>query len=117
MTREQDVSTDTSVSVEVPVKPKLLDRRAIFKTVDLKIETVSIPEWGGSVKVRGMTGAERDAFESHLVTQDKKGRTQTNMRNARARIVVMCTIDDEGKQIFQEGDIADLGRKSAAALD
>lgn len=102
---------------KVAVKPKLLDRNAIFQTVDLKIETVNVPEWGGAVKVRGMTGAERDLFESHLITQDAKGRTKTNMRNARARIVVICCVDDDGKQIFQEGDIADLSRKSASALD
>jgi hypothetical protein len=41
-----------------------LTRDSILNAKDLKKELVKVPEWGGEVYVRCMTGSERDAFES-----------------------------------------------------
>jgi len=51
----------------------LLTRDAILEAQDLQHEEVYIPEWGGSVRVRTLTGAERDAFEQSIV--DQRART------------------------------------------
>ena len=40
-----------------------LSRDDVFKKVSLATEEVEVPEWGGSLLVRGMTGKERDMFE------------------------------------------------------
>ncbi len=37
---------------------------------DLPRETVSVPEWGGEVLVRTMSGTDRDAFEASLLEKD-----------------------------------------------
>ena len=38
-----------------------LDKAAILTADDLGRREVAVPEWGGTVLIRGLTGAERDA--------------------------------------------------------
>ena len=90
-----------------------LTKEQILQANDLKIETVDVPEWGGSVGVRTMTGTERDSFEQSIV--EKKGKT--NLSNIRARLCALTVVDDSGNRLFNDSDIAELGKKSAAALD
>lgn len=93
-----------------------LNREAILKANDIEKREVYIPEWGGSVYVRGMSGRERDQFEASIIRQ--RGRnTEINMKNARAKLVVMCTVDQEGNRLFTDADVAPLADKSAKALD
>lgn len=94
----------------------LLTRDQILSAEDLKRETLDVPEWGGEVIVRSLTGAERDAFEDSVVRQRGKTR-ELNLRNARARLVSLSLIDESGSRLFSDGDVEALGRKSAAALD
>lgn len=100
------------MSKSIPV----LSRDQILKADDLAIEQVEVPEWGGTVLVRGLTGEERDMYEQSLVEGRGKN-AQMNLRNARAKLVVLCVVDEAGKPLFQRADVAVLGRKSAAALD
>ena len=94
----------------------ILSREAILRATDLKSERVEVPEWGGCVTVRSMTGFERDAFEASLF--DGKGASRKEkLANLRARLVAFCVVDAEGKRIFSDSDAEALGRKSAAALD
>lgn len=93
----------------------ILSREQILEAKDLVTEAVEVPEWGGSVLVKSLTGAERDQYESAIVEQ--KGRdTKVNLRNARARLVALSVVDEEGKRLFSPNDVSLLGAKSAAAL-
>jgi len=94
----------------------LLDRKTILEAKDLITKTVNVPEWGGDVKIRSMTGTERDAFEASLF-EGKGDNRQTNMKNLRAKLLAKCLVDQDGKNLFSEKDITDLGGKSAKALD
>lgn len=89
----------------------MLDKAAILAADDLPRETVAVPEWGGEVCVRTMTGTERDAFESGLLA--KEGR----MENVRARLVSLTLCDEQGERLFDDAEVATLGKKSARALD
>ena len=93
-----------------------LSRDAILDANDRAYETVSCPEWGGDVRLRSITGAERDQYEQGLMQQRGKDR-QMNLRNARAKLIVMCAVDEAGKRLFTDQDVAALGRKSAKPLD
>ena len=94
----------------------LLTRDEILKAQDLQTQVVAVPEWGGSVKVQGMTGTDRDAFEADIV--QKKGKDfSVNMRNIRAKLVAVSLVNGDGNRIFTDKDIVALGKKSAAALD
>jgi len=89
-------------------------RSTILQVEDLPSEKVEVPEWGVTVWVRSMSGRDRDMFESQMADLSGKGKT---MDNFRARMTVFCTIDEKGKRIFKDGDIAALGDKSGQALD
>ena len=89
----------------------ILSKDAILAADDLPRETVSVPEWGGEVLVRTMSGTDRDAFEASLLEKDGR------MENVRARLVALTLCDFQGDRLFDDSEIAALGRKSARALD
>ena len=93
----------------------MLTRDEILKKVDTQIKIVKVPEWGGDVRVRGMTGEERDAFEGSIVTV-VGGKSVVDTKNIRAKLIVQCAVDGKGERIFGMEDIVALGKKSAAAL-
>jgi hypothetical protein len=94
----------------------LLTKDAILAANDLVTEDVEVPEWGGTVRVRTISGAERDAFEQAIVTRKGKN-VQTNLANIRAKMVALCVVDENGQRLFADKDVLLLGTKSAAALD
>ncbi len=91
----------------------LLTKEQILKQDDLKSEIVDVPEWGGNVRVCTMSGFARDRFEAGIT--GKNG--GTNMSNIRAKLAAATIVDEDGKLLFDEADIAKLGNKSCAALD
>lgn len=94
-----------------------LSRDDILKAEDNASEEVQVPEWGGAVLVRGMTGRERDEFELSLMEQGRGGRMTRNLTNTRAKLVSRCVVDDDGKRLFTAADIQALGDKNAAAIE
>lgn len=94
----------------------LLNRDAILAASDLVYKDVDVPEWGGTVRVRGLTGAERDQYEQSVMIQQGK-RTRMNLLNARAKLVALTVVDDAGKRLFSDQDIEVLGAKCATALE
>jgi hypothetical protein len=95
----------------------ILRREAILAARDIQTELVPVPEWGGSVMVRGLSGRERDAFEASVVEQKGK-KTEYNLRNVRARFVALCLVDEAGARLFTDpADVLLLGNKSARALE
>ena len=91
----------------------ILTKADILKAVDNRTKKVDCPEWGGSVLVSTMSGFARDQFEGSIV--GKGGGTNTT--NIRAKLAVATVVDEQGNLIFNEKDIAALGKKSAVALD
>jgi len=84
-----------------------LTKEQIIGANDLTKEEVDVPEWGGSVIVRTMTGTERDRFEATIIGKDQS--------NFRAALLSLCLIDDKGQRLFDNP--VELGKKSAAILD
>lgn len=98
-------------------KPVALTREDILDTKDIGEELVTVPEWNGTVLVRGLTGTERDEFERSCVSGRGK-KAEVNLRNFRAKLVVMCARTPDGSSpLFLENDADALGKKSAAAIE
>lgn len=92
----------------------------ILALQDLVHEDVSVPEWGAVVRIRALTGLERDRYEESLTIVRQQGKKQTreaHMANARAKLVALCAINEDGTPLFERAQVDALGAKSAAALD
>lgn len=94
----------------------LLSKTDILSINDLKTEDVAVPEWAGTVRIRSLTGRERDTFEASLVRGEGKDR-KVDMTNMRARLVGLTVISEFGERLFTDDEIDLLGAKCGAALD
>ena len=105
-----------------------LSRDAILAAQDIETEEVAVPQWGGTVMVRGMTGTQRDAFEASVLTEEQPNRAgrrgkraktefKISMVNLRAKLCVWCIVDAVGERLFTDADSVALGEKSGAAID
>lgn len=92
-----------------------LNRDAILQAVDIQPELIDVPEWGGQVYVRGLTGRERDAFELG-VTDPKTGMPKPGA-NIRGRLAVLGLCEADGSRLFSDDDLSALAKKSALALE
>lgn len=92
-----------------------LNKQQILEASDIQMVPVDVPEWGGVVMVKGLTGKERDQFESSIVSF--KGRNQTlNLSNIRAKLACLAICDEDGNRLFSEKELEELANKSAQAL-
>lgn len=94
----------------------LLNKEQILKADDRRFEEVSVPEWGGEVRISSLSGAERDRWEASLAKVGKDGQPQPNLVNMRARLVALAIVDEEGRRVFTDNDVLALGGKSSRAL-
>lgn len=95
------------------MKTSILSREQILAAQDLASEEISVPEWGGTVRVRMMTGAERDALGATLLGADKK----VDMSQYRIRLLAACLVDEADQPLFGPDEVGLLGAKSGVALD
>jgi hypothetical protein len=93
-----------------------LTRDQILAAMDATIEAVDVPEWGGVVHVRNMTGRQRDQFERsrYKMIGDK---VEIIHENTRAALLAVSLCDANGTLLFTKEDIEALGEKNGAALD
>lgn len=113
------MSSETAAAPLEAVSPTpangLLSAAEILNADDIPTEEVEVPEWHGRVRVRGLSGSERDSFEESLL--EKKGKTrEVRFLNLRAKLCALTMVDAGGKRIFTDAQVEALGRKSAAAL-
>lgn len=90
----------------------LLSKSAILGAADLKHEDVPVPAWGGTVRIRAMTGMERDAFRTSIASE-----AGVPVGRFSAALLAATIVDESGVQLFTVDDIAALQAKSAASLD
>jgi hypothetical protein len=93
---------------------EFLSREQILAVQDCKIEEVDVPEWDGTVRVKALSGTERDQIEAMVLGKSGKGR---NYENLRARMVALTVVNESGERIFETNDVTVLGSKNARALD
>lgn len=97
---------------------KILSKVEILNANDSKTIEVDVPEWGGSVLLRPMTGCDREAYESGLQSRfkgtgdDKK----INHLKLRVEVLAMVMVDADGNKLFTKDDLERLNQKSASAI-
>lgn len=107
---------------------KLASRDQILAVQDIGFQDIDmgdIPGWEGmTIRVKDLTGAERDKLEAGLVEEKQvrvgkkvKTRQHMNLENVRASFCAACIVDEDMKPLFSADDVRSLGKKSAIALD
>lgn len=85
-----------------------LSKAKILAANDNKLDKTNVPEWGGEVYLKVLSGTDRDAFE--------EGYSEQKMKNFRSRFLVLTLCDEKGERLFTEAEVDDLGKKSAVVL-
>lgn len=90
-------------------------RDKILAADDIQSEAVEVPEWGVTLEVRGMNGADRSRIlEAASASDDGK----ISIGNMYVETVIASTYDPEtGLRVFSENDRDALMGKSASAID
>jgi hypothetical protein len=83
---------------------------------DREYDTVECPEWGGEVRLASISGRQRDEYEQSMIEQRGNDR-KMNLRNARAKLIVLCAVDEAGRRLFTPEDLRALSSKNAKPLD
>lgn len=96
----------------------LLSADQIVAADDRAYEDVPVPEWGGEVRVIGLSGTDRDAYEAAMVEARQTGKGATlRLQNFRSKLVAKCLIDQNGERLFTDDKVKVLGAKSGAVID
>jgi len=94
----------------------LLTKEQILAAEDLDFEEVEIKEWGGKVRLRCMTGTERDAFES-AIYKIKGDKVEANRENFRSELLSRVLCNKDNKLLFNPREVKALGGKSGRVID
>ena len=87
-----------------------LSKAAILKANDTKLSAaIPVPEWGGDVYVKTLSGTERDSFEEAYA--------ESKMKQFRARFLVLTLCDESGERLFDDSDVEELGKKSSVVIN
>lgn len=91
----------------------MLTRDQILAAEDTQTEVVDVPEWGGQVRLRTLTGGERDQFEAFVARAgDRK-----DFSGMRQMLLSMALVDESGAPLFGKNDLEKLGKRNGAILD
>lgn len=86
----------------------MLSKSDILSAEDRSIKTVDVPEWGGQVGIRVLSGAERSMFES--LFEAKKDDL------FKIRFVACSLCDAAGVRLFSNDEVEVLAEKSSRAI-
>ncbi|MDX3405523.1 hypothetical protein PV708_04695 [Streptomyces sp. ME02-6977A] len=96
----------------------LLGKDQITAADDRQWEDVDVPEWGGTVRLLGMSGTERNAYQSSLVVLGHDGKpTRMNMADQLAKLVGKCLVGEDFERLFTDKEVKALGAKNGAVLE
>lgn len=86
---------------------KYLTAESILQADDFTFADVECPEWGGTVRIRSLSGAQRvqlkKAIDNHNDDIDEM-------------VCVMCIVDEDGNRILNRNQIGELSKKNTKAI-
>ena len=97
------------------IKKMKLTKEQILKADDLPTREVEIPEWGGDVKIRSLSGKERDSFEN--TCQKRKKGQNIELKGLKVLLLSLTIVNEDNSIMFTEADLEKLNAKSARALN
>lgn len=114
---EEDTATEVHANGHTPTMPDLLSFDDIIAADDIQTEYVSVPEWGGRVRVRSLSGEERGHALAAMRAHGKQIKDEDEANTFwYARIIAESLIDGAGKRIAGQSKALALTKKNGAAL-
>ena len=99
---------------------RLLTKSDILAAPDLATETLEVPEWGGSVKVRALDVNSRQAYLEYgslVVRNDDGVRFEVKPFAALdAAIVALGIVDEKDEPLFTLAEVEALGSKNPVPI-
>lgn len=87
---------------------KYLTADSILTAEDFSYADVDVPEWGGTVRVRSLSGGQRS-----IITQRVR---DNNTEDLEELLIVMACVNEDGGRIFTNQDIPALKKKVNSAI-
>lgn len=95
----------------------LLSKDQINAADDRNWEDVPVTEWGGEVRLLGLSGTERNAYQASLVVLGPNGSVQRmNLADQTAKLLAKAIVDEDFKRLYTDKEVAKLGAKNGAVL-
>lgn len=91
----------------------ILNKLQVLTCSDFNFDYVDVPEWGGRLRVRGLSGEER-TFCDKVMRDAEAGKSGPN--TYAAALITCGTVDDQGASVFARSDIAALSKKADHVL-
>lgn len=93
---------------------KALTADAILSANDARIESVTVPEWGGVVHIKAWSAADREAFERSIIGPDG----EMIREGFRAKVVARSLCGPDGALLFTSPEqLAAFMGKNAAIIE
>lgn len=99
----------------MPDNRPLLTKEQIEAADDRRFETLVIPEWGGSVRVRSLTEEEYDDYQDSIYKRRGKN-VEVNLKIVRRRLAALSVVDANGAPILSEEFLKKKGAKAVGAI-
>lgn len=91
-----------------------LSREQILAASDIDYDVVSVPEWGGDIRIKALRGTQVDHYQQSRIKTDGR----FDVKKAKAQLVYMSAVDADGNRLFQsEKDVEKLAEKNNRALE
>lgn len=93
-----------------------LSRDDILQADDLPTDELEVPEWGGTILIRALNGAQREEIEirSHKA---KASGDALGWKGLKTLVATYVVVGEDGQPLFTSKDLAALAKKSSAVLD
>ncbi len=93
----------------------------ILAIQDREYVDIEVPQWGLTVRIATMSGADRDKWELSMMQTDassERGLKLNMDAYSRAGLIALCLVDEKFNRIFDTPKkVEALSQKSAAVLD
>jgi hypothetical protein len=93
----------------------LLSKDQILAARPLPVEEVEVPEWGGSVRIQGLSAGDADHFNASL--QRRNGQViEMDREFYCAKLLALCFVDANNQRVLTEAHVLSLSQQSAMPL-
>ncbi|WP_046501618.1 hypothetical protein [Streptomyces odonnellii] len=97
---------------------KLLTVEDIEAADDRKWEDVPVPEWHGTVRILGMSGTARNAYQKSILVIGDGGKSRTiDLADQYAKLLSHCLVNENFRRLYNDATVKKLGAKNGEVLE